>query len=50
MLVCTDMLGALVQTLSFRDAYYSEIMSAQPGFEPETFLCGSVNPNPLGHR
>ena len=39
-----------LQTISFRDGYYNEIMSAKTGFAPETFLCDSINPNPLGHR
>ena len=39
-----------LQTISFRDGYYNEIMSAKTGFAPETFLCDSTNPNPLGHR
>ena len=39
-----------LQSISFRDGYYTEIMSAKTGFAPETLLCDSINPNPLGHR
>ena len=40
----------VLQSLSFRNAYFGNIMHGLPGFEPENILCDADNPNPLGHR
>eukprot|EP00884_Botryococcus_braunii_P008548 jgi/Botrbrau1/17695/Bobra.0166s0119.1 len=39
-----------LSSISFRNAYYHQIMTAANGFNLTDFLCDHVHPNILGHR
>ncbi|BDA48468.1 hypothetical protein COCOBI_12-1470 [Coccomyxa sp. Obi] len=39
-----------LQSVSFRDAFYTPIMADRPGFRLEDLFCDIVHPNAVGHR
>eukprot|EP00884_Botryococcus_braunii_P008547 jgi/Botrbrau1/17694/Bobra.0166s0118.1 len=47
-----DVIGGYygLQSISFRNAYYHDIMTGTPGFRLEDIFCDVVHPNNLGHR
>lgn len=46
----TKLCKHVLQSISFRDAFYHSIMANQPGLRLEEIMCDIVHPNALGHR
>lgn len=39
-----------LQSISFRNAYFHDLMSSTPGFRIQDMFCDVIHPNDLGHR
>ncbi len=49
-MILSQAVCVLVQSISFRDAFYVPIMADRPGFRLEDIFCDIVHPNAVGHR